>query len=159
MSLIDLPTAKAHLRVASDYPDVQVSGPLESAEIMAAQFLNRNIYADQASLNAAVAAVPAALIAAGVAYEAAIEAAADIVDTVAQDAAVQYAEAVYAAAQDSARRTRAGIVIDAMIRAGTLLILGDLFAHREDTVVGATVEHLPKGSRAVLQPYRVSMGF
>jgi hypothetical protein len=159
MSLIDLPSAKAHLRVASDYPDAQVSVYLGAAESMAAQFLNRNIYADPAALTAAVAAVPAALIAAGVAYEAAIEAAADIVDTVAQAAAVEYAEAVYAAAQDSARRTRAGIVIDDMIRAGALLILGHLFENREDTVVGATVERLPQGSRAVLQPYRVSMGF
>ena len=159
MSLIDLSSAKAHLRVASDYPDAQVEVYLGAAESMAAQFLNRNIYADQTALDAAVAAVPAALIAAGVAYEAAIEAAADIVDTVAQAAAVEYAEGVYAVAQDSARRTRAGIVIDDMIRAGALLILGHLFENREDTVVGATVERLPQGSRAVLQPYRVSMGF
>jgi hypothetical protein len=158
MSLIDLPTAKAHLRVASDYPDAQVSVYLSAAESMAAQFLNRNIYADQTALDAAVAAVPAALIAAGVAYEAAIEAAADIVDTVAQAAAVEYAEGVYAAAQDSARRARAGIVIDDMIRAGALLILGHLFANREDTIVGTIVEALPQGSRAVLMPYRVSMG-
>jgi hypothetical protein len=158
MSLIDLPTAKAHLRVASDYPDVQVAGPLGAAEMMAAKFLNRNIYADQTALNAAIAAVPAALIAAGVAYEAAMTAAEAIDDAIAQDAAEEYASYVYAEAQDSARRTRAGIVIDDMIRAGALLILGHLFANREDTVVGVTVASLPQGSRAVLAPYRVSMG-
>ena len=158
MSLIDLPSAKAHLRVASDYPDAQVSVYLSAAETMAAQFLNRNIYADQGALDTAVAAVPAALILAGTAYESAMTAAEAITDTVARAAAEEYAAAVYAAAQDSARRTRAGIVIDDMIRAGALLILGHLFANREDTVVGATVERLPQGSRAVLQPHRVSMG-
>jgi hypothetical protein len=158
MSLIDLPSAKAHLRVASDYPDAQVSVYLNAAETMAAQFLNRNVYADQTALDAAVAAVPAALIAAGVTYDAAIDAAELIEDDVASDAAAQYAEDVYAAAQDSARRTRAGIVIDDMVRAGVLLILGHLFENREDTVAGVTIASLPQGSRVVLGPYRVSMG-
>ncbi len=158
MSLIDLPSAKAHLRVASDYPDAQVTVYLSAAETMAAQFLNRNIYADQSALNTAVAAVPAALIAAGTAYEAAMTAAEAITDAVARSAAEEYAAAVYAAAQDSARRAHAGIVIDDMIRAGVLLILGHLFEFREDTIAGTIVAPLPQGSRAVLMPYRVSMG-
>ena len=158
MSLIDLPSAKAHLRVASDYPDAQVSVYLGAAESMAAQFLNRDIYADQTALNAAIAAVPAALIAAGTAYDVAMTAAEAIDDAIAKDAAEEYASYVYAEAQDSARRARAGIVIDDMIRAGALLILGHLFVNRQENVVGVSVASLPMGARNVLQPYRVSMG-
>lgn len=158
MSLIDLPSAKAHLRVASDYPDAQVSVYLNAAETMAAQWLNRNVYADQTALSAAVAAVPAALLAAGVAYEAAIDAAEAITDEVARCAAEQYAEDVYAAAQDSARRTRAGIVIDDMIRAGVLLWLGHLFVNREEEVTGTITSNMRTGAHVVLQPYRVEMG-
>ena len=56
MSIIALTTAKAHLRLESDYPDDQVQGKLDAAESSAAQFLNRRIFEDQDALNAAVAA-------------------------------------------------------------------------------------------------------
>lgn len=158
MSLIDLPSAKAHLRVSSSYPDAQVSVYLNAAETMAAQWLNRNIYADQSALDTAVAAVPAALIAAGAAYEAAMDDAKAITDPVARCAAEEYAASVYKTAQDSARRTRAGVVIDDMVRAGMLLWLGHLFVNREDVVAGVSVDAVPNGARVVLQPYRVEMG-
>jgi hypothetical protein len=44
------------------------------------------------------------------------------------------------------------------IRAAVLLILGMLYENREDVVIGLTAENLPRGSRALLQPYRVNMG-
>lgn len=49
------------------------------------------------------------------------------------------------------------VAIDA-IRAAVLLILGMLYENREDVVIGVSAENLPRGSRALLQPYRVQMG-
>lgn len=49
-------------------------------------------------------------------------------------------------------------VINPAIQAACLLILGNLYANREDIVVGVTAVELPMGSRALLAPYRVGMG-
>jgi hypothetical protein len=50
------------------------------------------------------------------------------------------------------------IVITKSITAACLLILGNLYANREDTVVGVSVAELPQGSRSLLSPYRVGLG-
>lgn len=49
---------------------------------------------------------------------------------------------------------KAPILVDDLIRAGILLILGHLYEHREDVVTGAAVE-LPMGSKALLRGYRL----
>lgn len=52
------------------------------------------------------------------------------------------------------------IVLDGVIKAAILLMVGDLYTHRENTVVGSglTPAALPNGSRFLLQPYRANMG-
>lgn len=50
------------------------------------------------------------------------------------------------------------IIITKAITAACLLILGNLYANREDVVVGINVFDLPQGSRSLLSPYRVSLG-
>lgn len=50
------------------------------------------------------------------------------------------------------------MVINKAITAACLLILGNLYANREDSVVGVSVSELPQGSRSLLHPYRVSLG-
>ena len=50
------------------------------------------------------------------------------------------------------------MVINEVIESACLLILGHLYANREDVVVGAAAAELPLGSRALLTPYRVKMG-
>lgn len=40
------------------------------------------------------------------------------------------------------------------VRAGILLLLGDLYANREETVTGAPATQLPTGARACLRPLR-----
>jgi hypothetical protein len=50
------------------------------------------------------------------------------------------------------------IVVTKSITAACLLILGNLYANREDVVVGVSVSDLPQGSRSLLSPYRVDMG-
>lgn len=158
MPLIDLPTAKAHLRLESDYPDEQVTPYLAAAELRAAEFLNRRVYASQGELDAAVAAVPAALTTASEAHAAAIEVADAIDDQVARRAARDYADLAYLQAQAVAVETRAGIVVNAAITAGVLLILGHLFENRQDVQAGVTVVQVPMGSQYLLMPYRVGLG-
>lgn len=51
-----------------------------------------------------------------------------------------------------------GIVINAAIQAALLLIVGHLYANREDVVAGVSVAQLPNGSQYLLMPYRVGMG-
>ncbi|MDQ7970750.1 MAG: head-tail connector protein [Oxalicibacterium faecigallinarum] len=71
---------------------------------------------------------------------------------------------VYADADELADAVLAGtagqdpMVVTKSIQAAILLILGDLYANREDTVVGTIVASLPRGAQALLQPYRVQMG-
>jgi hypothetical protein len=159
MALVDLPAAKAHLRVGAGYPDEQVAPYLSAAEMLAVKYLNRGVYTDDAALQAAITAVPAALLAAGVAYSAAITAADAVTDPVARCADRDYAHQVYREAQTAARQARAGIVMNDLIKAGILLTLGHLFENREDVVAGASVASLPNGSKHLLTPFRVDMGY
>ena len=157
MSVITLATAKAHLRLESDYPDAQVQGKLDAAELSAAQFLNRRVFANDAALTAAVGAVPAALVAAGTAYQAALTTAGEIEDSVARCAAEGHALRVYRDAQTLASETYAGIVINPQIEAAILLTLGHLFENRQDVQQGA-VQQLPIGAEQLLFPFRVGLG-
>lgn len=50
------------------------------------------------------------------------------------------------------------MVVNAPIRAAVLLILGHLYANRENTVTGVSVQALPMGAHALLWPYRVGLG-
>ena len=157
MSVITLAAAKAHLRLPSDYPDDQVQGKLDAAERMAAEFLNRRVYADAGALTAAITAVPAALVAAGAAYQAALTAAEAIDDCVAERAAKGYALRAYRDAQNAACETYAGIVINPQIEAAMLLTLGHLFENRQDVQQGS-VEQMPIGAEQMLFPFRVGLG-
>jgi hypothetical protein len=96
---------------------------------------------------------------------------ADSLVTLYLNAAVQSAtdylnRQVYASAEDMAAAVLDGtagadpIVINDAIRAAILLILGRLYAFREDVVAGSSssVVELPAGSKQLLQPYRAGLG-
>lgn len=79
----------------------------------------------------------------------------------AEESAVAYLDrAVYPSQQALDAAVAAGaagpdpMVCNFMLRAGILLILGDLFANREDTVTGTIATQLPTGARACLRPLR-----
>jgi hypothetical protein len=86
----------------------------------------------------------------------------------AEDSAVQYLQRQFyadaAALEAAVLAGTAGndpIVVTGSIVAACLLILGHLYANREDTVTGinvSSVAELPMGSRTLLHPYRVQMG-
>lgn len=79
----------------------------------------------------------------------------------AEEIAVEYLDrAVYPSqeALDAALATETAgpdpMVCTDMVRAGILLLLGDLYANREETVTGSIATQLPTGARACLRPLR-----
>lgn len=50
------------------------------------------------------------------------------------------------------------MVTNKQINAACLLILGHLYANREDVVIGTIATELPKGSLALLTPHRIGWG-
>lgn len=67
---------------------------------------------------------------------------------------------IYASQADLDAATQAGnpgtdpLVATDMVRAGILLLLGDLYANREEVVTGTIATRLPTGARACLLPLR-----
>lgn len=51
------------------------------------------------------------------------------------------------------------IVVNAAIQAAILLILGHLYANREEVITGTIATEIPKGSRSLLWPHRINPGF
>lgn len=83
----------------------------------------------------------------------------------AEDQAAQYMNRkIFADAESMAAAVDAGeagempIIINPTIIAACLLILGHLYANREDVVVGTITAQLPMGSQALLTPYRIGWG-
>lgn len=111
MSLIDLGTAKIHLRTNGDGEDDLISIYLDAAESAAVEFLNRNVYATQE----------------------------DLEDASEPDEACP-------------------MVINGPVKAAMLLILGHLYANRENSVVGVSYQELPMGAHSLLWPYRIGLG-
>lgn len=112
MSVISLAIARHHLRDPDD-DDEYLELLIEAAEGQAMDYLNRRIYADQLTLDEAVAA------------------------------------------GDAGDRP---MVCNKQIAAACLLILGHLYANREDVVIGTIATELPQGSKALLNPHRVGWG-
>lgn len=158
MTFVTLDQARDHLRVTDSDEDADITQKLEAAEGHAIKHLNRHVYADQAALDAAKAAAPAALSAATVVYEAAVTAAKSIENCIERNMALLAAEEAYAVVHIDVLRTYRGIVINDEIKAGVLLILGHLYANREDVVTGVTVTELPTGAKCLLREHRISPG-
>ncbi|WP_423192975.1 head-tail connector protein [Cupriavidus sp. H18C2] len=113
MPILALDMVKSHLRVTWPDEDQLIGLYLAAGEGAAVSFLNRKVYPDQSTLDAAVLA-----------------------GTAGDDPMVANAE----------------------VQAAVLLTVGHLYSNREDVVVGATVDELPRGARDLLQPYRVGLG-
>ena len=156
--LTPIDIAKAHLRIDGLAEDTILAVYINAAEQSVAQHINRRLYADKPALTAAKAAAPTALTAATADYTAAKTAAYLLTDHAEQCAAMEAAHSDYLAAKNDYRETVRGIVINDQITSAVLLTLGDLYASREDTVIGASVAALPQGARFLMQPYRIGMG-
>ena len=146
MPFITLAQAQQHLRTDSDEADLLLK--IAAAERAAIEYLQCNVYADQTALDTAIAAVPATLSAAKAAYIIADAAADALTDYDMALDAKAHAMSLYMRAVYSATRTRQGVVINELIIAAMLLILGRLFEVREDDA------EVPRAAQDLLAPFR-----
>ena len=155
MSLVTLESAKLHLRVDSSDEDALIAVYITAAEQSAVSLLDRGVYADGTALGVAKAAAPGELDTAIAAYESAIAAAEALADETAIAAAIQAAGNGLLRAKVAHRHAMDGMVVNEAIKAAVLLIVGSLYAQREDVVVGVSVAQLPNGAEWLLAPYKV----
>lgn len=156
MSFVMLPEAKLHLRgVDGTEEDALIGVYITAAEQMAIALLDRGVYADGPALGVAKAAAPGELDTAIAAYESAIAAAEALPDETAIAAAIQAAGNDLLRAKVAHRQTMDGIVVNDTIKSAVLLIVGHLYANREDVVAGVSVAQMPNGAEWLLQPYKV----
>ena len=111
--LVPLERAREHLRVDPGQEAELIGLYLLAAQQSAVDYLNRQVFADQGALDAAVAA----------------------------DSAGDYP-----------------MVVNAAIQAAVLLVLGHLYANREEVASGG-VAQIPYGARSLLWPHRINPGF
>jgi hypothetical protein len=149
--LVTLDQAKTQVRQGPSYPDDQILIDLAAAEAKAQSFLNRLVFADQAELDAAIAAVPDVLIAAGFTWMAGIDAASSVTDETARAEMVDHVNAVYSEARATARQTYAGMVINDEIRKAILVTFEEFF-------IGTAGAAMPAGAESLLWPYRIGLG-
>ena len=155
MRLVTLESAKLHLRVDSADEDALIGVYITAAEQMAIALLDRGVYADDTALGVAKAAAPGELDTAIAAYESAIAAAEALADETAKAASIQTAGNGLLRAKVAHRQAMDGMVVNEAIKAAVLLIVGSLYAQREDVVVGVSVAQLPNGAEWLLAPYKV----
>lgn len=155
MSFVTLAEAKLHLRVDGTDEDALITAQIAAAEKTVVKILDRGVYADGTALQAAMTAAPGLLTTATAAYTSAVAAANAMTDPVEQASALSVAASAYLRAQVAYRQAFDGIVADETIKAAVLLIVGSLYAQREDVVVGVSVAQLPNGAEWLLAPYKV----
>ena len=78
--------------------------------------------------------------------------------TAAEEFAMQFLGRTIYATELAKGLDTAGIVVNPAIQAALLLIVGHLYANREDVLAGVSVAQLPNGSQYLMQPYRIGMG-
>jgi len=157
MSVISIAIAMQHL-LAEPEDQTLVQAMLDAAEESASQYMQRRFYADQASLDAAAALVPAAFSSTRTRYEQAVAAAEQVENLDDRRDALNRAAQAFENERAEVEMQAGGMVVNPAIQAACLLILGHLFANREDVATGVTVAELPMGSRHLLGPYRIRMG-
>jgi len=155
MIFVTTSEAKLHLRVDSADEDALIGVYITAAEQMAVALLDRGVYADGTALGVAKAAAPGELDTAIAAYESAMAAAEALADETAKAASIQTAGNGLLRAKVAHRQAMDGMVVNEAIKAAVLLIVGSLYAQREDAVVGVSVEQLPNGAEWLLAPYKV----
>lgn len=155
MIFVTTSEAKLHLRVDSADEDALIGVYITAAEQMAIALLDRGVYDDDTALGVAKAAAPGELDTAIAAYESAIAAAEALPGETAIAAAIQTAGHDLLRAKVAHRHAMDGMVVNEAIKAAVLLIVGSLYAQREDVVVGVSVAKLPNGAEWLLAPYKV----
>lgn len=155
MSFVQLSEAKLHLRVDGTDEDALIGLYINAAEQAAIKAMDRGVYADNTALQTAMADAPAALTAATADKEAAVTDAEALTDPDEKAAAMKAAENAYMRALVAYRQAMDGMVVNDTIKSAVLLIVGHLYAHREDVLSGVSVAKLPNGAEWLLAPFKV----
>lgn len=130
---------------------------LAAAESAIAGHLNRAFFATRAELLAAQDALPVAAGEAQDAYDAAMLAAGALSNAAARKMAVDLAEERLKEAKIGFQRVLFGMVVTPRIEAAVRLTLGNLYANREEVVIGASAARLPQGIPELLRADRREM--
>ncbi|WP_025135925.1 head-tail connector protein [Achromobacter sp. DH1f] len=130
---------------------------LASAESVVAGHLNRAVFATAEELAGALDALPDAAGDAQDAYDSAIARAASLGNIAARDMAIAVARERLAKAKLWFDRVLHGMVVTPRVEAAVRLTLGNLYANREQVVVGATAVELPQGVPELLRSDRRTM--
>lgn len=154
MTFVTLAEAKLHLRVDDSTEDTLIAACIGAAEQTAASIIDRDLFADSTAWAAAAAAAPAALAAATLAYADAIAAADLITDDAERAETINTADNAMLRARAAYRCTQDGMVVNDTIKAAVLLLVGHLFANREDVATGVSIAKLPQGAEWLLQPFK-----
>lgn len=149
MSVIPIEVAMHRIR-AEDDDRADVERMLASAIESAEQFMNRRVYATAGELETAK-------IQAAADIRALIEASSTTFPSQDNEVLLKLQTNINQAKFFQAKMAILGIVINPAIEIGILLILGELYKNRENTVE-STVTELPMGAKHHLQPFRVDMG-
>lgn len=144
--MIPIEVAMQHV-YADEADKSQVERKLASAIETAEQFMNRRVYATADDLATAKVSATAKLP--------------EVVKVPIDPTLDEFTAKVIADNNEATKYELVmqirGIVINPAIEIGVLLILGDLYKNRENTVDGSIAE-LPMGAKHHLQPFRVDMG-
>ena len=132
MPFLTLAQAKAHLRIDDADGDADLTLKIGAAERAAVEYLQCNVYADQLSLDAAIAAVPAMLSAAKAAYIIADAEADELTDYDLVLDGKAHAMSLYMRAVYAATRTRQGVVINETIQHAVILMTEFYVERREE---------------------------
>lgn len=155
MALVDVPTAKRELRVNHSVEDADLARKLNTAQEMVEAFLGRGVYETQETLDAAIAAAPAALAAASTAYESALDAARSLTVEAERELGESVAVEAYRDAARIYRSAVRGMLVNDSVRTAILLTTGALWEHRGDEV---ELEGMPQAAKTFLWPFRLGVG-
>lgn len=155
MQFITLAQARTHCK-ADAADDSELTICVNAAEAACVRLANRNIYVTQVALDAAIAALPAMMVAANAAYEAAILVADEIEIEEDRDVATTLAEDALMKAQLVFDQTRDGLVISDDMLDAILLTTAHFYRNREEVVTGqnAAATALPMGAQSIMGHYR-----
>lgn len=156
MELVTIDQVRVHCR-AEPEDDALLELYAKGAERAAQEFLNRRVFATAEDLQAAVAAMPAAVATAEAAHRVAREAARELGGE-SRCMAEMAADAVWHDATRLARETAMGMVVNDDIRDAVLLITAHRYRNREDVITGTIATKMPQGATTILWPYRVGLG-
>ncbi|MCT9452042.1 hypothetical protein B9Y01_10690 [Acinetobacter baumannii] len=151
MSVLTISEAKSHQKIDDD-DDSEILSKLESAELMAARFMGRYFYANEADKNAGLEEVANILNEAKTKASQFEENARNANDQEVREFYMNQAKQILYESRTEASMRINGVVINPVIRAGVLLTFGFLYETRE-----ATAE-LPVSAENTLFPFRINLG-